>query len=131
MTEAPAVGAVVARTAHWLRPDASRTLCRLFVPGQETLIHGESRAMAVIDRILELSNEEVEATVARTMARFSAGHRDLPATLERNFELVAHRLGSEITVGTQRRRLIGAYCSTPPWSCIPTRQAQRPERSAS
>jgi predicted GH43/DUF377 family glycosyl hydrolase len=109
MTEVSAVGTAVARTAHRLRPDASRTLCRLFVPGQETLIRGESRAMAVIDRILQLSDEEVEATVARTMARFSAGHRDLPATLERNFELVAHRLGSEITVGIQRRRLIGAY----------------------
>jgi hypothetical protein len=29
------------RTPCRIRPDASRTLCRLFVPGQETLIRGE------------------------------------------------------------------------------------------
>jgi predicted GH43/DUF377 family glycosyl hydrolase len=105
------VSALLTRTAHRLKPDASRTLCRLFVPGQETLIRGESRATAVIDRILDLSEEEVESTVARTLARFSGGHRDLAQTLEHNFELVAHRLGGKIRVGHARRRLIGAYFS--------------------
>ena len=77
-----------------LKPDASRTLCRIFVPGNETMIHGESRAMAVLDRVLSLSEAEAEATLARTLARFSDRHRDLAGKLERNFELVAHRLGS-------------------------------------
>lgn len=105
----PAATALLTRTPHRLRPDASRTLCRLFVPGQETVIHGESRAMAVINRILELSEDEVETTIARTLARFSDGYRDLPGTLERNFELVAHRLGGDIRVMSARRQLIGAY----------------------
>jgi predicted GH43/DUF377 family glycosyl hydrolase len=100
---------LLARTEHRLQPDASRTLCRLFVPGQETLIRGESRAMAVIDRVLELSDHEVERVLARTMARFSDGHRDLAGILEHNFGLVAHRLGAEIKVGRARQRLIGAY----------------------
>jgi len=100
---------LLARTPHRLRPDASRTLCRLFVPGQETLIHGESRAMAVIDRVLDLSEEEVETTLARTLARFSAGYRDLAGTLELNFERIAHRLKGEMTPGSARRQLIGAY----------------------
>ncbi len=105
------MSALLTRTAHRLKPDASRTLCRLFVPGQETLIRGESRAMAVIDRVLDLSEEEVAATMARTLARFSDRHRDLAQTLEHNFELVAHRLGGEIRVGYARRQLIGAYFS--------------------
>ena len=100
---------LLARTPHRLRPDASRTLSRLFVPGQETLIRGESRTMAVIDRVLELSEDEVETTLARTLARFAGRYRDLPGTLERNFQLVAHRLGSNIRVGAARRHLIGAY----------------------
>ncbi len=100
---------LLTRTPHRLQPDASRTLCRLFVPGQETLIRGESRAMAVIDRILDLSDEEVERTATLTLARFSDRYRDLPGTLELNFQQVAHRLGSEISVGTTRRQLIGAY----------------------
>ena len=109
MTGVPAGGDVLIRTPHWLKPAAARTFTRLFVPGEETLIHGESRAQAVVDRILELSDEAVEETIARTLARFSGQHRDLPATLERNCQLVADRLGREITAGTRRRLLIGAY----------------------
>jgi predicted GH43/DUF377 family glycosyl hydrolase len=109
VTTAPAKSGLLTRTPYRLRPDASRTLCRLFVPGQETLIRGESRAMAVMDRILDLSENQVETMLARTLARFSAGYRDLAGTLESNFQLVGHRLGSEINPGSARRQLIGAY----------------------
>jgi predicted GH43/DUF377 family glycosyl hydrolase len=100
---------LLARTQHRLKPDASRTLCRLFVPGQETLIRGESRAMTVIDRVLDMTEQEVDRTLARTLALFSGRHRDLAETLEQNFGLVAHRLGSQIKVERARRQLIGAY----------------------
>jgi predicted GH43/DUF377 family glycosyl hydrolase len=102
-------GLLVARTQHRLKPDASRTLCQLFVPGQEALIRGGSRATAVIDRILDMSGEEVERTLARTLARFSGRYPGLAETLEHNFGRVAHRFGPEITVGSARRQLIGAY----------------------
>jgi predicted GH43/DUF377 family glycosyl hydrolase len=65
--------------------------------------------MAVIDRILGLSEEEVETTLGRTLARYSGQYRDLARTLERHFQLVAHRLGGNIRVGRARRQLIGAY----------------------
>ena len=98
---------LLTRTPHRLKPDASRTICRLFVPGQETLIRGESRAMAVIERILDLSDDEVEGTldagpICRWVQRPSGD-------TENNFKLVAHRLGGEIRVGSARRQLIGAY----------------------
>jgi predicted GH43/DUF377 family glycosyl hydrolase len=109
MSDPRPAGALLARTPHRLKPDPARTLCQLFVPGQETLIHGVSRAMAVIDRIVELSDQDVERTLARTLARFSGRHRDLAGTLEQHFGLVAHRLGAEILVGAARRQLIGAY----------------------
>jgi predicted GH43/DUF377 family glycosyl hydrolase len=109
MSDASPAGPLLARTQHRLRPDASRTLCRLFVPGQETLIRGGSRAMAVIDRVLDLSDQEAETTLARTLARFSGRHRDLAGTLEQNFELVGHRLGAGTRIGRSRRQLIGAY----------------------
>jgi predicted GH43/DUF377 family glycosyl hydrolase len=104
-----ATSGLMTRTEHRIRPDASRTLCRLFVPGQETLIRGESRAMVVIDRILDLDETEVEHALARTVDRFSDRCRDLAGTLERNFQLVAHRVGAEIAVSSTRRQLIGAY----------------------
>jgi predicted GH43/DUF377 family glycosyl hydrolase len=100
---------LLARTRHRLTPDSSRTLSRLFVPGQETLIRGESRASSVIDRILAMTDDEVDRTLASTIARFAAGYRDLGHTLDHNFGLVAHRLGDGISLGQARRRLIGAY----------------------
>jgi len=109
VTAAGPAGQLLTRAPLLLRPDPSRTLSRLFVPGQETLIRGESRAMAVIDRVLAMSEDEVESTLARTLARFSGQYRDLGETLEGNFGLVAHRLGSEIEVDCPRQRLIGAY----------------------
>src|SRR5450432_3640605 len=109
VTAGGATGRLLTRTHLRLRPDPSRTLSRLFVPGQETLIRGESRAMTVISRVLALSEDEVDAALARTLARFSGQYRDLGEALERNFGLVAHRLAHDITVSRARRRLIGAY----------------------
>jgi predicted GH43/DUF377 family glycosyl hydrolase len=109
VTGTRSAGPLLTRTQLRLRPDASRTLSRLFVPGQETLIRGESRAMDVINRVLAMSGDSVDSMLARTLARFSGQYRDLEEALERNFGLVAHRLDGDITVGHARRLLIGAY----------------------
>ena len=109
MTGPGSGGQLLTRTHHRLMPDSSRRLSRLFVPGQETLIRGGSRARAVMDRVLAMSDDEVDRTLARTVARFADRYRDLNDTLERNFGLVAHRLGGEMGVRSARRRLIGAY----------------------
>jgi predicted GH43/DUF377 family glycosyl hydrolase len=100
---------MLARTRHRLLPDKSRMVSRLFVPGQETLTPGDSRARAVIDRVLAMTEDEVRRTLARTRARFAGRYRDLDGTLERNFGLVAHRLGGQTGVSAARQRLIGAY----------------------
>jgi predicted GH43/DUF377 family glycosyl hydrolase len=109
MVASRAANGLLTRTEHRIEPDPSRTLPRLFVPGQETLIQGESRATPVIDRILDLTEQDVEQTLARTLARFRHGYRDLPQTLEDNFSLVAHRVGAGRQIGRARRQLIGAY----------------------
>jgi predicted GH43/DUF377 family glycosyl hydrolase len=109
MTGPGPAGQLLARTHHRLMPDSARRLTRLFVPGQETLIRGASRARAVMDRVLGLSEDDVDRMLARTHARFADRYRDLDETLERNFGLVAHRLGDEMSVGSARQRLIGAY----------------------
>src|SRR5579859_546371 len=100
---------MLVRTDHRLLPDKDRTVSRLFVPGQETLIPGDSRASAVIDRVLAMTEDEARRTLARTEARFTGRYRDLDGTLERNFGLVAHRLGGQTGVSAARQRLIGSY----------------------
>ena len=60
-------------------------------------------------RILRMSEDEVDQTLARTLSRYADRYRDLRETLERHFRLVAHRLGDETNVSTARQHLIGAY----------------------
>jgi predicted GH43/DUF377 family glycosyl hydrolase len=100
---------LVTRTELRLRPDPSRTLARLFVPGQETLIQGQSRATVVINRVLAMSEAEAERILARTLDRFGGSYRDLAEILDRNFALVANGAGGDMRVSAARMRLIGAY----------------------
>jgi predicted GH43/DUF377 family glycosyl hydrolase len=100
---------LVTRTPQRLRPDPRRVLTRLFVPGQEMLADGESRAASVIQRILAMSDNEVAVTLEATMAGFAGRHRGFKETLEHHFELVAHRLGAQNHLSSDRRLLIGAY----------------------
>jgi predicted GH43/DUF377 family glycosyl hydrolase len=84
-------------------------LATLFIPGQEGAIEGESRAGSVVERVLELSDDEAAATLAEVEASFSGRHADLDATLDEHFELVSHRIEHPAELSTARRRLVGAY----------------------
>ncbi len=108
MTPATDVG-WVRRTDHVLRPDPSRVVSLIFLPGQEMATSGESRSAAVLDRILALSDEEVHETLAATIETFADRHRDLGAMWDAHFSLVAHRLEGTGPLSVERRRLIGAY----------------------
>jgi predicted GH43/DUF377 family glycosyl hydrolase len=98
----------VRRLSPQLGPDPRRVLARLFVPGQEMLADGDSRAGGVIGRILALSDEEVATTLEATLVAFAGRHRELETIFERHFDLVAHRL-DQIELSEERRLLIGAY----------------------
>lgn len=106
MTEAPAF---VRRATVVLRPDPSRVISRLFLPGQELLARGISRADAVIQRVLAMTDEAVADTLAATVRRFSDRHDDLAGVFAEHFALVAHRLPATATASPERRDLIGAY----------------------
>lgn len=99
----------VRRTVHRLHPDPRRVLARLFVPGQELLIEGESRAGSVIDRILALDDHQVAASLDEVFSLFEGRHRDLTAILDEHFALVAHRVPRPLQLSPARARLIGAY----------------------
>jgi predicted GH43/DUF377 family glycosyl hydrolase len=101
--------ALLTRTALRLLPDPSRMLTRLFVPGQETLIQGQSRAALVINRVLAMSEAEAGRVLARTMDRFSGSYRDLGELLDANFAQIAGGLDPEVRISDSRRKLIGAY----------------------
>lgn len=99
----------VRRTRHVLRPDPARVVSFIFLPGQEVALQGGSRSHAVLERILALSDEEVEQTLTATAGRFGARHRDLEAEWEVHFELIAHRFAAPTEISRSRRRLVGAF----------------------
>ena len=102
---------LVTRTGVILRPDPTRVVTKLFLPGQEMLIHGFSRASAVLDRVLALTDEQVDRALMHALAEFAGRHRDLVGTFDERFRLIAHRLVDPGSISEARRLLIGAYFS--------------------
>jgi predicted GH43/DUF377 family glycosyl hydrolase len=100
---------LIRRGSQVLKPDPSRVIARLFLPGQEITARGISRADEVIQRVLSMTETEVADTLAATLSRFADRHHDLRATLAENFALVEHRAPTGSDATTAQRDLIGAY----------------------
>jgi predicted GH43/DUF377 family glycosyl hydrolase len=100
---------LVRRGTVVLRADPRRVVTKLFLPGQEMLIHGISRADAVIHRVLAMTDEQVSVRLAATLHRFAGRHHDLRAIFAEHFALVEHHLPETADASAERRELIGAY----------------------
>lgn len=92
-----------------LRGDPRRVIFKVFLPGQEVLIDGISRADAVVQRVLAMSEDDVEATLAATVAGVTEASRDVHAVFAEHFALLAHRMPGADRMSAQRRELVGAY----------------------
>ena len=105
----PADPAWVHRVDHLLRPDPARVVTRIFLPGQEANQPGESRSAVILERVLGLTDDEVDEQLTAVRAAYGHRHRDLEETWARNFSLMEHRLADAGRLHENRRRLIGAY----------------------
>lgn len=92
-----------------LEGNPERVLCRMFIPGEEELIRGTSRIPQVVERCLELTDEQVITSLARIMPLFGYRHRDITDRFHTHFHAVTHLLNSEVSY--ERQLLIGAYLS--------------------
>ena len=99
----------VTRTRQRLLPDPRRVLCKPYLPGEELLLPGTSRASLLMERILAIPESEVAALIATIAVEFSSRHRGFDALLDRHFAMVAHNIDPELVVSAARRKLIGAY----------------------
>ena len=99
---------VAVRTGHRLRPDPSRVIARLFVPGQELLAGSESRASVVVGRILALDESEVESALTDVMHRFGRRHRGLPEIFNLHADRISNRIVGNVALSDSRRQLLGA-----------------------
>ena len=99
---------LVTRTGQRLAADRSRVITRLFVPGQEGFERQDSRAGAVMARILDLDEEEVRESLDDVVTSFDGRHRDLAGTFRRHAREVADRLDPAASLSDARMLLLGA-----------------------
>src|SRR5687767_10662077 len=99
----------ITRTRHRVLPDSRRVLAKPYLPGEETLLPGQSRAHLLMTRILAIPEAEVAALNAAIMQRFDGRHRHFRQMLERQFDALAAHVPDPTAVSAARRLLIGAY----------------------
>src|SRR3954471_21006973 len=99
---------LVTRSPQRLAADRSRVITRLFVPGQEGFEHQDSRAGAVLARILALDEDEVRVSLDDVVTRFDGRHRDLVGTFRRHAREIADRLDPAAGLSDARMLLLGA-----------------------
>jgi predicted GH43/DUF377 family glycosyl hydrolase len=99
---------LVRRSPLRMRADPSRVVTQLFVPGQEGFELQDSRAGAVLSRILALDDGEVRAALDDVIARFDGRHRDLGGIFGRHAHELADRLNPQRKLSEQRMLLLGA-----------------------
>ena len=99
---------LVARSPQRLAANPSRVITRLFVPGQEGFEHQESRAGAVLTRILALDEAQVRSSLDDVVVRFNGRHRDLAGTFRRHAHELADRLDPGRELSDARKLLLGA-----------------------
>jgi predicted GH43/DUF377 family glycosyl hydrolase len=99
---------LVTRSPHRLEANPSRVITRLFVPGQEGFEYQESRAGAVLARILALDEGQVRSSLDDVVIRFDGRHRDLAGTFRRHARELADRLDPDLELSEARKLLLGA-----------------------
>jgi predicted GH43/DUF377 family glycosyl hydrolase len=98
------------RHALRLTPDPRRVVIKLFVPGEDAYV-GRNRASDLLERILQLDEDEIARLLDDVLSRFAGRHHDLCTTYSRHFDLVHHRIPADIELSPNVRTLIGAYFS--------------------
>jgi predicted GH43/DUF377 family glycosyl hydrolase len=99
---------LVRRSPVHIAADASRVVTRLFVPGHEGFDQQESRSNPVLQRVLELSEEEVQHSLDDVVTRFEGRHRGLTKTFLEHADELSDRLNPEYRLSRKRRLLLGA-----------------------
>lgn len=80
-----------------------RVITKFYLPG------GENRTRHIIDRVISLSEDEVNVTLEGVIAGFSTRHKNVWQIFRKNFDEVERYLPANVKISDDRRALIGAY----------------------
>lgn len=93
-----------------MEPDDRRVVIKLFVPGEDAQVV-QNRASSLIERILQLDEDETARLLDDVLTRFAGRHHDLMGVFQHHYDVVQHRVPPEIELSPTARTLIGAYFS--------------------
>jgi predicted GH43/DUF377 family glycosyl hydrolase len=94
---------LVRRRPTLLNAESSRVITRPHIPGDR------ARCKELFNRVLKLSEDDVEHLLEAIFQDFSARHRNFRETLEKNFERLADIVPKRASLSAARRLLLGAY----------------------
>lgn len=98
---------VVHRTDAELNPDPARVIAQLFLPGEEVRA-GRSRAGAVLERVMALSEAEVDRLAEGLVRDFGHRHRDYTRVLTDNASTVSAHVQTHPVITGPRSLVLGA-----------------------
>ncbi len=97
----------VKRKSILFSPNPKRVITNFFMPGSK------ERAKNIIQRILNMSDEEHQVVFNQTLRDFSRRHRNITRIFENNFNNIKHiiiEMGIDAeTLSTDKKLIIGAY----------------------
>lgn len=87
-----------------LNPDVRKVIPRFFNTGNE-------RSLALIKRVLRMSDSEADNLLLQVYNEFSSRYRDIRTIFEKHFELIKHLLpqNEQLTISKEKKLLIGSY----------------------
>ncbi len=91
------------RKSITIQADNSRVITKPFIPGPD------HRIKEVVNRVLGLSDEEVETLLQRVLWDFSGRHRHFKETLINNYKKIKHCVPSSDSITMETRLLLGSY----------------------
>src|SRR6476620_11242467 len=89
-----------------LLPDARRVLAKPYLPGEETILPGQSRAHLLMARILAIPEAQVKALNTELLRRFEERHHGFRQLIARQFDSVAHYVEAPELLSAERRLLV-------------------------
>jgi len=81
----------------------ARVIAKFYLPG------GENRIRHIIDRLIDLSEDDVNINLEELIASFSQRHKNVSQIFRKNFEEVERYFPAGIKISDDRQALVGAY----------------------
>lgn len=96
----------IKRITKKFQPDCSRVIIKPHVPKDE------ERIKRLIERVLNLSDEQVEKVLDRVITNFSTRHKNIWDAFDANYNEVKRFVPENSQMSNNRRALLGAYFSS-------------------